>query len=73
MTEAEGTTAGLAGVVGWAGLAAGAWVAAELAGAEVEAGAAGVLVPVLEWVRPTAARATRAAAMMVPMAMAAMR
>jgi hypothetical protein len=47
-------------------------VAAELAGAEVEAAGAGVWL-VLEWVRPTAASATRAAAMMVPMAMAAMR
>ena len=40
---------------------------------EVEAEAAGVLVVAWLWVRPTAARIIRAAAMIVPMTMAQMR
>jgi hypothetical protein len=66
-------------VVGCAGLAGAELVAeaagaeVEAAGAEVEAEAAGVLVVAWLWVRPTAARIIRAAAMIVPMTMAQMR
>jgi hypothetical protein len=75
LTEADGVTAGEAGVVGCAGLTVWAGLvgwAGFAAGAEVEAAGAGVLVLVV-WVRPTAASAIRAAAMTVPMTMTAIR